>query len=94
MRELFPTVDPLPSFDFESGMFIAAHGGAHATDGYETEIVEVRRRGEGLTVFVRETAPGDGCPTRRVPTAPYHVVHVPFNTPNVLFVTERQTRGC
>jgi hypothetical protein len=84
----------LPPVDFEKEILIAAFMGTQSTGGYEVSIGKVLDRGGESEAYVTEYAPGAGCVTAQVVTAPFVVVKTPIINKKVKFFANREVRNC
>ncbi len=88
-----PRPDP-PVVDFGNEMVIFAAMGQRGSGGHSIAIEDVRPDDGGLTVVVRETAPGSGCFVTQALTAPVSAVRVAARGGPVRFIEERETQDC
>ena len=65
-----------PKVDFKRHMLLVVVQGMQRSGGYAIEVKRVTDSGRTLTIAADELAPGRGCITPTVITAPYHVVRV------------------
>jgi VWFA-related protein len=68
---------PAPAIDFTKNMVVAVFLGSRPSGGFQVQITDVRRDGDGLLVTWAERAPGRDQMSAQVMTAPSQLVTVP-----------------
>lgn len=86
--------DNLLPVDFEKEMLIGAFMGTQPTAGYEVRVEKVLDRGGESEVYVTEYAPGTGCVTAQVQTAPFVIVKIGIINKKVKFFAKGEVRNC
>ena len=81
-----PQVPALTNVDFATEMVLGAFAGERATAGYTVTIEQVSRKGDRLEARVKHVKPAAGEMTAMVLTQPYHLVKVPKDPAEVVFV--------
>lgn len=80
--------------DFEKEMLIGAFMGTQPTAGYEARVEKVLDRGGESEAYITEYAPGTGCVTAQVQTAPFVIVKMGIINKKVKFFATREVRNC
>jgi hypothetical protein len=84
----------LPRVDFARSMLIVVTAGRRPSGGHGITVTAIHRRGGRLVVRADERAPGRGCFTTAVLTAPFHVVRVRRTAARVTAARRRVTVEC
>ncbi len=85
---------PAPAIDFDQQMVIAATMGRRNTGGFTISIEGIFEDGDRLITRVLETAPGPGCLTIQVITAPATAVVLDATDATVEFVEGNAATRC
>jgi hypothetical protein len=75
-----------PTVDFTKEMVLGAFAGEHLTAGYVVTIQNMQPRDNQILVNVREASPGPGGVTAQVLTTPFHLVRVPRQDKEIVFI--------
>lgn len=96
-QDVHADVTPLPEVpevDFQRHMIVAAAMGERSSGGFSISIPRVRREGTEVHAVVEEVAPGAGCMTIQVLTAPVVAVRISRAEGPVHFTERTETRDC
>ncbi len=80
---------PAPAVDFRTRIVVGAFLGSRPTAGYNVEIVDVKKAGNGLVVTYREVKPAPDRMVAQIITAPFHLVSCDRADGAVTFVLSR-----
>ena len=71
------TKSAMPKVDFNTRSVVAVFAGEQATGGHSIAVAKIEDSASARTVSVALTAPGEGCMSAQVITAPFQVVELP-----------------
>ena len=71
------TTRPVPAVDFSTSQLLIVSPGPRSSTGYSVDVLSARKRGEGITVRVREHSPRLRAEVRARVTYPFRLISLP-----------------